>query len=1081
MVETAADNNKKAAHLQEIVEKAREGRAVIFLGAGASFTAGGPSGNALTEMIKQEFPKVGSGINNLLDVCQDVVDTPPYDKQQLEDFVVSKLDSLKPTKSHHEMTKYNWSAIFTTNYDNLIELSYQLESSRLKPCYPIRKADFNINLTDRSKVYLFKLMGCMSQRGQRDGCPILTRSNYNSALERRGKYLSYLFDFLKNGTVVLVGYSGRDRLVFEVFDELAQKFGLDRLPYSYILLPKELSEKEQFRFSRRKMIHVPCSFEEFMGYLEKNFKTPSPTAIVTPAVRLNLAGRILEFKDLSPRMYTRYFTLLNEDTVQQDPGSKDDFFRGTNSSFGGFVLDWDFKREVYAGEEYGKPNQRSLKSSILEELKKKSPDDNHVLVITGMPGVGKSFMLRRLAYDIYKSGTAPVVLIDPNRFAFDFKLLDSILQRISRRFTETSKGDQHVKALILIDDSPSQVFDPIKLKNYLASRGRLATVVIAGRENEFLADTDNTLSKVQKGNIFKIDENLSKQEKDKIEEHLRNLGFMTSLQTWDFILDKEVEDSFFATMYSLVHPSRKPLNWVIQDQYLKLTGLPKDAFEYICCFHQFNLSPNEELLVRALDCSYDLFFESLKKGTEGIIYCREDSTGTRLYSTHHRIIAKKTVDFFFGDAEIQKEMFLKILSDIHLSNIKEREIVEKLMISFLGPHAKESKLTNTQKREIFQLVCAQRPPRSIVHHYGLLEMEDGRFEEAEDLLKKALALPLKFEESFRGESDQNILTSLGTLYSRKGLECWEDGKPKLADENLGKAVECFIKARLGGFPNPHAYHAHAYMFFRKGWESSDMEHKIANYAEALKILELGRDNLNTEDLQPLIELQTLVYDALGRSQKVWENIHTLAEKYRNPKGYYLYANWLRHRAYRKESGERVSILEKALRIVQDGLEIFANEESLLMLQAKIMKPLVDTPSFLEALQNWYRCVLRNSTTPSMWLLSELTIVSFELGYFDQSKQFFKLLDDLSSGHRLKFKLRRHIRDDAGNLKKFEGKIVSVVSSRMGEINVESLPNLRYYIRFRPYLCYFTPFSGDLVRFNIAFDYVSPVAVNLETL
>jgi tetratricopeptide (TPR) repeat protein len=1073
--------NKKETHLEEILEKVKEGKVVLFLGAGASFDADGPGADTLLEMIKQKFPKIEAGLNNLLDACQDVVDTLPYDEQQLEDFVVSILDSLKPTKSHFEVARYDWSAIFTTNYDNLIEVGYQLAPQRLKPCYSIRQADFSVNLTDRSKVYLFKIMGCISQRGQRDGSPILTRSDYNSALERRAKYLSYLFDFLKNGTVVFVGYSGRDRLVFEVFDELAEKYGLDRLPYSYILLPRELSEKEQFLFSRRKMIHVPCSFGEFMDYLGKKYEAPLPTTLVISPVRLNLAGQILEFKDLNPRVYREYFALLDEETLREDQGEKDAFFRGINLSFGAFASDWDFKREIYSGDAYGKPHQRCLKSKVFEELKKTSPDDNRVIIITGMGGVGKSFMLRRLAYDVYRSGAAPVVMMDPNRFAFDFKLLDSVLQRISQQFTEITKTDQPTKALILIDDAPSQVFDPIKLKNYLASRSRLATIVIAGRENEFLADYDNTLSKVQKDDIFGINENLNAAEKEKIAEHLLNLGYITPLQTWDLIIDKRVEDSFFATMYALVHPSQKPLNEIIQDQYLKLKGLAKEMFEYICCLHQFNLPINEELLVRALGCSYAHFFETIESETKGLVYTREDSTGTRLYSAHHRIIARKTVEFFFGDAEVQKQMFLKILSDLHFSNIKERELVEKLMISFLGPHGKGTDLTNFQKREIFQLVCDQGPPRSIVHHWGLLELEDNKFENAENLLKKALALPRRFEESFRGESDQNILTSLGTLYSRKGLTHLKNKELKQAEENFSKAQSCFVNAKLGGFPNAYAYHAHAYMFFKRGQETSQMEEKIGDYAEALKILELARDNLNTEDLQPIIELQTLVYDSLGRSSEVWENIRILAEKYGNSKGYYLYANWLRHKAYRKEGEEQLSILKEALKIVQDGLDVFAEEESLLMLQAKIMKILAKLPDFYNALTDWYSCTLKTATAPSIWLLSELAAASFELGFYDNSKKYFALLDELSSGNRLKFKLQRFVKDEAGALKRFEGKIISIIGPREGEVSVESLPNLRYHIRFRPHLCYWSPSEVELVKFNIAFDYVSPVAVNLEKL
>lgn len=1077
----------KQAHLAEILNKLKEGKVVLFLGAGCSFNAGGPSGEQLDSMIKQQFSKIQQNLENLLDICQDVIETPPYDQQQLEDFVASKLDMLKPSQSHLDLPKYDWTALFTTNYDNLIELAYQLAPSRLKPCYVIKNTDFSVSLADRSRIYLFKIMGCASNKGQKDGYPILTRADYNSVIKRRSKYLSILFDLLKNGTIVFVGYSGKDRLVFEVFDELAKEVNLDRIPYSYILIPRELSEKERFLYTRRKMIHVPCSFDDLMNYLGQNSATMSAAPVIVPQLRLSLANRIIEFRDVNPKTFQEYFTLLNEDLISQDTGEMEEFFEGSNESFGAFSKDWDFKRKIYCGDEYGEPQAIAVKNRVLNELSKTNPDDNKVIVIKGPSGVGKTVMLKRLGYDIYKDGKAPVILIDRNRFAFDFKLLDSILSRISKQFGDSTKSSGLLKSLILIDDAPSQVFDPIKLKNYLASRSRPVLIVITGRENEFLPGYDNILSRVEDTDVFRIDENLEPVEKEKIEEHLRGLGYLTITQSWDRILNKDTEYSFFATMYTLVHPSRKPFNEIIRDQYLKLKGLSKEIFEHVCCFHQFNLPINEELLVRSLGCSYEKFFDVIAKDLKGLVYSSEDASGTRLYTTHHRIIARKTVEFFFGDAQIQKDMFSRILSDVHFSNVKERELVSRLLISFIGPHGVTTNLTVPQKRDLFDVICDQsNPPREIVHHYALLELENSdnsarALAKAEDLLKQALKLPRRYEESFRGESDQNILTSMGTLYSKKGLIALQQKDMTRADENFALARNCFINSRIGGFPNAYAYHAHAFMYYRRGQYADNMKDKMDSFSEALKILELGRDNLNEEDLQPIIELQTLIYNALGRSADVWDSIRTLAEKYKNPKGYYLYANWLRHEAYQADGKKRLDRLEHAYEVVKEGLSHLPGEEPLLMLQAKLLKPLVESKRSYDSLIQWYRCVQKNATTPSVWLLYELAIHAFELGYYDDSKKYFLQLDELSSGHRLKFKLRRFIRDENGNRKKFEGKVSAINDPRDGEIVVESLPNLKYPIRFRPYTCYFTPVPGDFVRFSIGFDYVSPKAANIDKM
>ena len=112
--------------IEELSESIRQGKVVLFLGAGATQASGGPSGKTLGEMIKEKFVKIDQNINNLLDICQDVIETPPYNRNQLESFIREKLETLQPTDSHRILTKFDWPAIFTTNYDDLIELGHRI-------------------------------------------------------------------------------------------------------------------------------------------------------------------------------------------------------------------------------------------------------------------------------------------------------------------------------------------------------------------------------------------------------------------------------------------------------------------------------------------------------------------------------------------------------------------------------------------------------------------------------------------------------------------------------------------------------------------------------------------------------------------------------------------------------------------------------------------------------------------------------------------------------------------------------------------------------------------------------------------
>jgi hypothetical protein len=97
------------------------------------------------------------------------------------------------------------------------------------------------------------------------------------------------------------------------------------------------------------------------------------------------------------------------------------------NDFGAYAEDFDFKRRIYLKPEQinNRVTKPSIKDKVFAELRKREPEENKVLVITGPPGVGKSVLLRRLAYDVSTTGHAPVIIFDRTRSFFDLKLLSS--------------------------------------------------------------------------------------------------------------------------------------------------------------------------------------------------------------------------------------------------------------------------------------------------------------------------------------------------------------------------------------------------------------------------------------------------------------------------------------------------------------------------------------------------------------------------------------------------------------------------------------------------------------------------------
>ena len=800
-----SDETKK--YLDEIISYLKHGNVVLFLGAGASKSVGAPLSRELEEKLKVRFPNATAS-SDFFSICQEVIDE--YDRAELEDFIKKELEVLQPGDHYSLLVKYEWSAIFTTNYDDLIERAYR-DPNRRKRCHSVIAEEPDPQTNAKEWVNLFKLMGCINNN------MVLTLQDYINRANTSKLYYKYLFDYVKNGTIVYLGYSFNDQLANFVINQVRETFGQEKLRRSFALYHEKITNEKIIRkLSQNKIIPLECDFKSFLEYVHARYGIVSKDETINNK-KIMIRNKEIEVSDEELKITRNQFSILNEDLVLETSEDKDLFFEGKSLNFGAFRNNWDFFRDIYIKED-----KKSLSHKISQQLNLLQPDDNGIILITGAIGSGKSVLLKRIAYDIYTRHKLPAFIINTDCRVIDYRILDSIYDTINKKYLDSFGSDEAkppLKVAIIIDNAGNNLRDVFNIKSYMSSRSKNVLVITAEREGELTDSLYSQFRSVPKENIFHIPDTFSDDEKQRFISYVSRLGYQTLSSDYLSERIKDLENSSFASFYYLIDPTRPSLEDKIKQMWLKLEigSTDQKAYKYICLFSKYNLPMQYEQLARALKTDYDNLQRIIENISDFVFeYNNED--GTRLLKTTHRLIAEKTCDEFFSDPNEQYEDYRDIFAETLLSNPIECSTSQVLMTNYLGIQSEKKKFFGTkfsheQQRNLFKVLCQDIKRRVIVHHWGLLEMEENNFEEAEELLRLALNLPK--EDAYRGESDQSIITSLGTLYSYKAQKALEENNLHETKNFLDLASVNFLGARHGFFPNTHAYHAHANMGKRK--------------------------------------------------------------------------------------------------------------------------------------------------------------------------------------------------------------------------------------------------------------------------
>ena len=200
--------------ISRLVSDIKPNRTVLLFGAGSSLPSGGPKTSEIVEHLSDKF-SIGSKDFSLAEISGLVQDR--LSRGQLVKEVRTLFKSIKPSGSLVNLPLYDWKNIYTTNYDELIELSYEKRGRSLS----VYSSNFDFTVHEIPEATkLFKIHGTLSQdisNGHQTRM-VLTEEDNDNVHEYREALYDQLKCDLNNSHLVIIGQSLADSDLKRIID-----------------------------------------------------------------------------------------------------------------------------------------------------------------------------------------------------------------------------------------------------------------------------------------------------------------------------------------------------------------------------------------------------------------------------------------------------------------------------------------------------------------------------------------------------------------------------------------------------------------------------------------------------------------------------------------------------------------------------------------------------------------------------------------------------------------------------------------------------------------------------------------------
>jgi len=1008
--------------LSRLVTGVLAGECALFVGAGLSRDSGAPSGADLAYELAEKFLGDSADGMTLADVAA-LIDAGEG-RRALNEYIVDRLNGLSPSETVLAIPKYSWKAIYTTNFDTLVEQAYAGSAEarqRLVPVYSNRDR-MDLQLGD---VPLYKLHGCITRANTAEGRLTLTPEDFVLYGKIRNRLVARLVDTLSDLPVLYAGFGRSDPDFVSVLLQVEEAAGELAPPRRGYALQPRFTEHEVRRWEQKRVTLVPHTASEFFATLAEAPPAPAPPSV--EVARSGLQSRRDGISESLLGDLRRNFDVV-DDEIGGDPDAPL-FFSGAAPTWSTVAASIDAKRDVA---------DALLEAALVDPLL-----DNRgtqLLVVHSEAGTGKTTLLRRTAFDMCHDWNRVVIALKPYG-ELDVLTVEQLQAAIGER------------VYVVVDNAAKLGRE---LADFLASARRLRlkiTVLVAARTNEWRDAQSAAALRVTEE--FELGR-LSSDEINRVLDTLaanNGLGLLAGQSRSDQVraFESRAQKQLLVALREATEG--REFDEIIVDEYNNIpTEQGQRAYLLIAALHRFGMLVRAGLLHRSLGVPFTELETAVFRPTERVIIPHQSAGDLDYhYSTRHPLIAEILVDRVLNNERRRVEYYRDLIAELDIGYASDadayrqltRGLNRRLLKGFEDPASRRALMA-----ELLEL----DPLDAYVHqHAAMMEMDLRDYESAAKHLERAIEL-LPMDPSIRDTE------GLLTLRSAEA-----EPEPVVAEARFGRAEDIFERAITRRPDEPFGYRnlAETYRAWASRAEREDDPEKAAEY-RGLAYQTALRGVAACPDAEMLFLILGQLEEEVGEVERARAAFGAALRRNPSAVGARFMASRLEERV--GETGSAVAILEDGLGPSGDDPELHARLAQLLAEVA---------PDRAMDIRSHFEAALLGAARNYRPRLAYAAYL-FGQGEFDRAAEHFARLDEIIVPARERFNWRKFAFPGLGGT--HSGRVVRVfteyawIEFRQGAASV--------YWRWRadgvgP------PALNSTVEYELRFTMKGPVATNVR--